>query len=107
MAISFTGRSSNVGITGVNISGATITDITIEESFGSIVKAKDGKGTVVGLLMSKGQKTLQASGYAATGNAIALQTQVTAPEFSGNVIESSIEMTGDDFTKLSITALEI
>jgi hypothetical protein len=82
-----------------------ITEATVEQSVGNVVKAKDGSGDVVAVLLSKAKATMNASGYSSSSAPISLRSVATGPGFSGFVIESSMDATAEDFTKFSITAV--
>jgi hypothetical protein len=108
-------RLSNTGVVGTTNSQVTvngvdyITEVTIEEAAGTVVRAKDGAGDVKAVLVGKTLKTLQASGYgsidtppdmsAAGGIAVA-----GSQNFSGKMTSFGIERSAEDFARYSITA---
>lgn len=99
------------GVVGTNASQVVVSgldyiqEVTMEESIGTIVKAKDGFGDIKAVLLAKSSKTLTASGYGVASNAPNLGTSLQGPGgFNGKVTESSWEATAEDFTKISITA---
>jgi hypothetical protein len=106
-------RLANVGDVGttnsnVNIAGVDyITEVTIEESAGTVVRAKDGTGDVKAVLVGKTFKTLQASGYGtvdvapAMGNGIAV---AASQNFNGKMTSFGIERSAEDFVRYSVTA---
>jgi len=105
MRISNSGGTVGTNGSGVTVTGLEfITDVSIEESIGTIIKAKDGAGDVKAVLMAKSSKTLTASGYGTATEAPNLGLSVTGTGFTGKVIESSWDATAEDFTKISITA---
>jgi hypothetical protein len=105
-------RLSNIGTVGtsasnVSVSGVEhITEVTVEESVGTIVKAKNALGDVNAVLVAKTRKTLTASGYGSAVDAPALGLKISGPaNFNGITTETSMEASAEDFTKFSITAV--
>ena len=106
-------RLSNVGDVGTTNSQVTvngidyITEVTIEEAAGTVVRAKDGAGDVRAVLVGKTLKTLQASGYGtvdiapAMGNGIAVGG---SQSFNGKMTSFGIERSAEDFVRYSVTA---
>jgi hypothetical protein len=110
MAIMRLSSAGDVGTTNsqVNIAGVDyITEVTIEEAAGTVVRAKDGAGDVKAVLVGKTLKTLQASGYGtvdvapAMGNGIAV---TGSQNFSGKMTSFGIERSAEDFVRYSVTA---
>ena len=96
---------TNLAVTAAITGLEFITEASIEESIGTIIKAKDGAGDVKAVLLAKSSKTLTASGYGTANAAPNLGQAVTgAGNFSGKIIESSWDASAEDFTKISITA---
>ena len=97
--------NSTVTITGVDY----ITEVTIEEAAGTVVRAKDGFGDVKAVLVGKTLKTLQASGYGtvdvppAMGNGGGIAV-TGSQNFSGRMTSFGIERSAEDFVRYSVTA---
>jgi hypothetical protein len=106
-------RLANVGDVGttnstVNITGVDyITEVTIEEAAGTVVRAKDGAGDVKAVLVGKTLKTLQASGYGTVDVAPAMGGGIAvtgSQNFSGKMTSFGIERSAEDFVRYSVTA---
>jgi hypothetical protein len=112
MAIVRLSNSGDVGTTNsnVNISGVDyITEVTIEESAGTVVRAKDGLGDVKAVLIGKTIKTLQASGYGSIDTPPAMGGDggiavSGSQNFNGKMTSFGIERSAEDFAKYSVSA---
>ena len=97
--------NSNVNINGVDY----ITEVTIEEAAGTVVRAKDGAGDVKAVLVGKTLKTLQASCYGSidtppdmsASNGIVVSG---SQNFNGKMTSFGIERSAEDFARYSVTA---
>ena len=107
---SFAGElgTTNVGLT---IDGMDyITEVTFEESAGTVVRAKDGAGDVKAVLIGKTIQTMQASGYGSIEDVPALSdgtgiaVSVPLQNFNGKVSSFGIERTAEDFARFSVSA---
>ena len=78
-----------------------ITQASAEASVGTIVRAKDGKGEITGILMAKKTISMSVSGYSSEIGGAALGSAINVGTVPGKVISSSIEATSEDFTKFS------
>ena len=95
--------NSNVAVTGVDF----ITEVTVEESAGTVVRAKDGAGDVKAVLVGKTFQTLQASGYGTLEDPPVMGDAgiaVTSANFNGKMTSFGIERSAEDFARYSITA---
>lgn len=104
MAIkTITNLASAAGIpTGTITAGIdTITQASAEASAGTIVRAKDGKGDIVGVLVGKKVITMSVSGYSSVQTGAKLNDAITVGTVAGVVTSASIESTAEDFTKFS------
>lgn len=86
----------------VQQSGITaITQASAEASAGTVVRAKDGKGDIVGVLIGKKSISMSVSGYSTSATGAVLGDSIQVGGVTGIVTSSSIEATAEDFTKFS------
>lgn len=105
-------RLANVGNVGTAASSVAIagmefiTEVTIEESAGTVVRAKDGNGDVQAVLVGKTFQTLQASGYGtlATPPKLSGGIAVTSSNFSGKMTSFGIDRSAEDYARFTATA---
>jgi len=107
-------RLANVGVVGTEGANLTvygvdyITEVTIEEAAGTVVRAKDGAGDVKAVLVGKTLKTLQASGYGSIDTPPDMSTGIAvvagSQNFNGKMTSFGIERSAEDFARYSITA---
>ena len=78
-----------------------ITQASAEASAGTTVRAKNGQGDIVGVLLGKKTISMSVSGYSTNNKGANLNDAITVGNVSGKVTSTSIEATAEDFTKFS------
>jgi hypothetical protein len=104
MAIkTITGQANGVGVpSSVTQSGIdAITQASVEASAGTVVRAKNNVGDIVGVLIGKKTVSMSVSGYSTQQNGALLGDPITVGNVTGIVTSSSVEATAEDFTKFS------
>ena len=98
-----TNLATSVGIpTGTSATGIDgITQASTEATAGTLVRAKDGKGDIVGVLIGKKSISMSVSGYSTVNTGAALGDPITVGGVTGMITASSVESTAEDFTKFS------
>jgi hypothetical protein len=99
-----TDGQNKIGVPDADVTQAGITAITqasAEASAGTIVRAKNGAGEIVGVLLGKKTISMSVSGYSSVKEGAKLGEVLRVGAVDGIVTSSSIEATSEDFTKFS------
>ena len=102
MAIKTILGKTTPGVPTAQVSTAGISDITqasAEASAGTIVRAKDSKGDIVGVLLGKKTISMSVSGYSTVQDGSKLGEVIKVGGVDGIVISSGVDATTEDFTK--------
>lgn len=104
MAIKQITGLASVGVPTSDVTQAGITHITqasAEASAGTVVRAKDGQGDIIGVLLGKKTISMSVSGYSSNATGATLNEDIQVGGVTGKVVSSTVEATTEDFTRFS------